>query len=149
MLGSGSRQWVMAAERLEVVADFVELCSYCGAACTGTILVWFRDGDVRVAFETDSGSLSVPLGELVDAAIEQSEYNALPIFVQDWNEGRGWAECGSDGAAVSADDLLQTVDILDKRRAAADVRGGVMLAGLRAFVAKAACDGHEVWVAET
>lgn len=80
---------MVAAEGVEIVAYFVELCSYCGGACAGTIVVWFRDGGVRVAFETDRGSLSEPLRELVDVAIEPSEYDVLPIFVQEWNEGRG------------------------------------------------------------
>ena len=34
----------MAAERLVVVADFVEPCHVCGAACGGTVLVSYRDG---------------------------------------------------------------------------------------------------------
>lgn len=34
----------MATERLEVVADFVELCSYCGAPGSGTVLVTYSDG---------------------------------------------------------------------------------------------------------
>ena len=139
----------MAAERVEVVADFVEPCSYCGAACTGTVLVSYCAGGRRVAFETDRGSLSEPLRELVGAAIERGEYNALPSFVREWNEARGWAEFASDGAAVAADDLLRAVDALDQRGTAADLRGGEMLAGLRAFVSQAAREGREVWVAET
>jgi hypothetical protein len=139
----------MAWEPLVVVADFVEPCSYCGAPCTGTVLISYCDGSRRVAFETDRGSLSEPLRELVGAAGEQSEYDALPAFVREWNEARGWAEFASDGAAVAADDLLRAVDALDQRRPAADVRGGEVLAGLRAFVAQAAREGREVWVAET
>ncbi len=139
----------MAAERVVVVADFVEPCGHCGAACNGTVLVSCRDGGRRVAFETDSGSLTVPLEALVKAAIERDEYAALPSFVREWNEGRGWAEFAADGAAVAADDLLLTVEALDQQRPAADVRGGEMLAGLRAFVGRAARDGREVWVAET
>ena len=139
----------MASERLEVVADFVEPCSYCGAPCTGTVLVSYSDGGRRVAFETDRGSLSEPLRELVGAAIGQGEYDALPAFAREWNEARGWAEFASDGAAVAVDDLLLAVDALDQLRSAADIRGGEMLAGLRAFVARAAREGREVWVAET
>lgn len=132
----------MASERVEVVVDFVEPCSYCGAACTGTVLVSYREGDRRVAFETDRSSLSEPLGELVGAAVEQAEYDALPAFAREWNEARGWAEFASDGAAVAADDLIRAVDALDQRRPAADVRGGLMLAGLRAFVVQAAREGQ-------
>jgi hypothetical protein len=139
----------MASERLEVVADFVEPCSYCGVPCTGTVLVSYRDGTRRVAFETDRGSLSEPLRELVGAAIEQGEYDALPAFAREWNEARGWNEFASDGGAVVADDLLRAVDALDRLRPAADVRGGEVLAGLRAFVAGAAREGREVWVVET
>ncbi len=139
----------MAAERVEVVANFVEPCGYCGAACTGTVLVSYLDGGRRVAFETDRGSLSEPLRALVGAAIERGEYDALPSFVREWNEARGWAEFASDGAAVAADDLLRTVDALGQLRPTADVLGGEMLAGLRTFAAKAARDGRELWVAET
>lgn len=136
----------MAAERFEVVADFVELCSYCGAPCSGTVLVSYSDGGRRVAFQVDRPGLTLPIEELVGAAIEQDEYGALPAFVRDWNEGRGWAEFASDGAAVAADDLLRAVDALDRQRPAEDVRGGEMLAGLRAFVSRAAGEGREVWV---
>jgi hypothetical protein len=136
-------------EHVEVVADFVEPCSYCGAACTGTVLVSYRDGGRRVAFETDRGSLSELLRELVGGAVDQDEYDALPAFVREWNEGRGWAEFASDGAAVAADDLLRAVDALDQRRPTADVRGGKLLAGLRAFVTQAVIAGRELWVAET
>jgi len=135
----------MPAEQVEVVADFVEPCSYCGAACTGTVLVSYRDGGRRVAFETDRGSLSEPLRELVGEAIQRGEYDALPDFVREWNEARGWAKFASDGAAVAVVDLLRAVDALDQRRPATDVRGDEVLAGLRAFVAQA---GSEVWVAE-
>ena len=139
----------MAGERLEVIANFVEPCGYCGAACTGTILVWYADGDRRVAFETDRWSLTEPLDQLVGAALARGEYDALPSFAREWNEARGWAEFAADGAPVAADDLLRAVDALDRRRLAADDRGGAMLAGLRAFVSRAASEGREVWVAET
>jgi hypothetical protein len=139
----------MAGERWEIIADFVEPCSYCGAPCTGTVRVWYIDQGRRVAFETDRGSLSEPLRELVGAAIERGEYDALPSFAREWNEARGWAEFASDGAPVAADDMLRAVDALDRRRPAEDVRGGAMLAGLRAFVSQAAGEGREVWVAET
>src|SRR6516165_4865136 len=105
----------MAVERVEVVANFVEPCSYCGVACTGTVLVSYSDGGRRVAFETDRGSLSEPLRELVGAAIERGEYDALPAFVREWNEARGWPEFASDGAAVAADDLLRAVDALEQQ----------------------------------
>jgi hypothetical protein len=149
MFGEGGRGREMVAERVEVIANFVEPCSYCGAACTGTVLVSYSDGGRRVAFETDRGSLSEPLRELVGTAIERGEYAALPAFVREWNEARGWAEFSSDGAAVAADDLLRAVDALDQQRPAADARGGNMLAALRAFVAEATREGREVWVTET
>jgi hypothetical protein len=139
----------MFTERLDVVADFVELCGYCGTACTGTVLVWYSDGARRVAFETDSGSLSVPLEQLVGAAIGRLEYDTLPSFVREWNEGRGWAELADDGAAVEAGDLLRAVDALDHQRATANLRGGEMLAGLRAFVTQATRECRKIWVALT
>lgn len=139
----------MAAEPVDVVANFVEPCSYCGAACTGTVLASYHDGNRRVAFETDRGRLSEPLRELVGEAIERDEYDALPSFVREWNEARGWAEFASDGGPVAADDLLRAVAALDQRRPAADVRGGEMLAGLRAFVSRAVREGRELWVVET
>jgi hypothetical protein len=139
----------MTSGRLEVFANFVEPCSYCGAACTGTILFSYRDGRRRLGFETDRGSLSEPLRELVGTAIDRGDYGILPAFAREWNEARGWADFASDGAAVDIDELLWTVDALDRLRPAADVRGGEMLARLRAFVLEAARDGREMWVEET
>ena len=139
----------MAEERLEVVADFVELCSYCGAPCTGTILVSYRDGERRVAFETDSPSLTLPIEELVREAIGRDEYDALPSFAREWNEGRGWAEFASNGAAVDTADVLRALGALDARRPPGDTHTGAMLAGLREFVAQAVRGGREVWFAQT
>lgn len=139
----------MASERLEVVADFVEPCRHCGAACSGTVLVSYRDGGRRVAFETDRPGLTLPIEELVGEAIGRGEYDALPSLTREWNESRGWAEFGSGGAAVAAEDLLRAVDALDARRPAGDAHAAAMLAGLRAFVAQAARDGREVRVAVT
>lgn len=138
----------MAGAQWEVIADFVEPCSYCGAPCTGTVRVWYTDGGRRVAFETGRGSLSDPLRQLVGAAADRGEYDALPAFVREWNEARGWAEFASDGAAIAANDLLRAVDALDRQRPAEDVHGGAMLAALRGFVSRAAIEGREVWVTE-
>lgn len=139
----------MAAERVEVVADFVEPCSYCGAPCSGTVLLSYTDGCRRVAFEVDRPSLTLPIESLVGAAIARGEYGALPSFAREWNESRGWAEFASDGAAVAADDLLRTVDALCAGRLAWDAHGEAMLAGLRAFVSRAASEGRELWVMQT
>lgn len=98
-----------------------------------------------MAFETDRSRLSEPLRDLVGTAVERGEYDALPAFVREWNE----AEFASDGAAVAADDLLRTVNALDARRPREDERGGEMLAGLRAFVSRAAAATREIWAAET
>jgi hypothetical protein len=139
----------MASERLEVVADFVEPCSYCGAACTGTVLVSYRDDGRRVAFEVDRPSLTLPIEDLVGTAIARGEYDTLPSFAREWNESRGWAEFASGGAAVAADDLLRTINALAAGGLAWDAHGEAMLAGLRAFVSQAAREGRELWVAET
>ncbi len=139
----------MASERLEVVVDFVEPCSYCGASCSGTILVSYSDGSRRLAFEVDRPSLTLPIEELVGAAIERGDYDALPSFAKEWNESRGWAEFASDGAAVVAEDLLRAVSALDARRSPRDIHAGAMLAGLWAFVERAAREGREVLVART
>jgi hypothetical protein len=139
----------MDADRWDVVADFVQPCSFCGAACTGTIGVWYADAERRVAFETDRSSLSEPLGQLVGAAIARDEYAPLPVFVQEWNETRGWAEFASDGVAVAADDLLRAVGDLERQCPAEDEHTAQMLARLRAFVSRVANEGRELWVAET
>jgi hypothetical protein len=138
----------MVAEQWKVVADFVELCSYCGSPCSGTTRVGYADGNQWVAFETDRGSLSGPLGRFVGSAIERGEYDPLPTFAREWNEARGWAEFASNGAAIAVDDLLLAVEALDGQRLAEDVCAGKMLAGLRTFVIRAAGVGREVWVAE-
>jgi hypothetical protein len=139
----------MAAELMTVVADFVEPCSYCGAACSGTVLISYIDAGRRVAFEVDRPSLTLPIEDLVGAAIDRGEYDALPSFAREWNESCGWAKFASDGAAVAADDLLRTVDALCAGRMAWDAHGEAMLAGLRAFVSLAANEGREVWAAES
>ena len=135
----------MTVERLEVVANFVELCSYCGAACSGVFRIWYSDGSRRLAFETGRGSLSEPLGRLVGTAIERGEYGALPEFVREWNDARGWAEFDSEGAAVAAEDLLETLTALSGQRVADDVRTGEILAGLHGFVNKAMSEARELW----
>lgn len=154
----GTEQWTVTRDgvtrsysaEVDVVADFVEPCGYCGVPCTGTVRVWYVDGGRRVAFETDRSSLSEPLRQLVGVAIDRDEYAALPAFVRDWNEGTGWAATElDDGAAVAADDLLRAVAALDGQRPADDVRLGQLLSGLRALVVEAAREGREVWVAET
>lgn len=137
------------SERWEIVADFVELCGYCGVPCTGTVRVWYEDQGRRVAFETDTGSLLEPLRELVVAASDRDEYDSLPSFAQQWNEARGWAEFASDGAPVAANDLLRAVDALDRQLPAKDDLAGAMLYGLRAFVSQAAGEGREVWATIT
>lgn len=139
----------MAEEGWEIIADFVAPCPYCGVPCSGTFRVWYSDGDRRRAFEMERGSLLVALEQLVGAAIERSEYDSLPAFVQEWNEARGWAEFASDGALVAADDLLRTVDLLDQQRSGTDVRGAKILDGLRTFVTQANQEGREVWATET
>lgn len=153
----GTERWTVTrngvtlsySAEVDVVADFVQPCSYCGIPCTGTVRVWYADGDRRVAFETDAGSLSEPLKQLVGVAIERDEYAALPVFVRDWNEGTGWAAFElDDGATVAADDLLRAVAALDEQRPADDVRLGHLLSSLRALVVDAALEGREVWVAE-
>ena len=102
-----------------------------------------------MAFETDRPGLTLPIEELVAAAVGRGEYDALPPFARAWNEGRRWAAFASDGAAVAADDLLRAVDALDARRPAGDAHAAAMLAGLRAFVTRAGSEGREVWVAVT
>ena len=76
---------------VDLVADFVVPCSYCGVPCTGTFRAWYLDGDRWVTFETDRGSLSELLEPLVKLAIEKDEYDSLPSFVRAWNECSGWA----------------------------------------------------------
>lgn len=136
------------ARHFYVVADFVQPCSYCGVPCTGTVLIWYDEGDARAVFETDTGSLLLLLDDLIGIAIDRGEYESLPSFAREWNECRGWKEAGAGGAAIGIEDLFRTLDALDARRSPADERGGKVLAGLRAFVERAASAGGDLWAVE-
>lgn len=129
-------------EEWRVVIDCVELCSYCGAACTGTFLIWYVEDGARLAFETDQDSLEEPMREWVGAAIESGEYDQLPSFVREWNESRGWSEFKSEGGLVEREDLRRVILGLARRIKPGDDWTPRVLAGLRRLIEEA--DGREI-----
>lgn len=130
------------SENWNVVIDCVELCSYCGAACSGTFLIWYVEDGSRLAFETDQNSLEEPMREWVGSALESDEYAQLPSFVREWNEGRGWADFMGDGGVVERDDLLNLILGLGGRIKPGDDWTPRVLQGLRELIEQA--DGREI-----
>jgi hypothetical protein len=88
--------------------DFTVPCGHCGATCTGTYLLWYlRDGK-RISLETNT--LDCIMLHIVNANL-YDDYEALPIFFQQWNECVGW--CEVNGAIVDREDLLRAVSLME------------------------------------
>lgn len=133
---------------VEIVADFIEPCSYCGVPCSGTTRIWYVEGHTRKTFETDRGALSDLMDDLVREAIEKDAYEALPAFVRCANEATGWATfLLEDGAVVSADDLLLAVNAMEANNS--DDRITRMLSAIRKLVGIAVAGGHVLWAGST
>ncbi len=133
---------------VEIVADFVEPCSYCGVPCSGTTRIWYVASHTRKTFETDHGTLSGLMDALVREAIENDAYESLPAFVRCANEATGWATfLLEDGAVVSADDLLLAVNAMEANNS--DSRITSMLSAIRELVSAAIAGGHVLWAGST
>ena len=133
---------------LEIIAYFVQPCPDCGAACGGTVRIWYLHGQRKLAFETDRASLRRCLEAVVDEAFAQGGYDALPAWIRHWNEGSDWAALASPATQVDPRDLLDSVAWM-QRHATSDEHASRMLAALAEFVEAALHTGREIWTCET
>lgn len=135
---------------IEIVADFVEPCSHCGIACTGTFRLWYVEGGKRMTFEVDRPTLWEILEATIGAAFEQGRYESLPAFIRDWNECTGWQAQGLDEATpADTADMLAAVEALNAHDPRRDARLTSMLAALHDFVVRGAREHRELWLGET
>jgi hypothetical protein len=137
---------------VEVIANFVELCSYCGNPCTGTYRIWYIEGNKRMTFEVDQPSFSELLDLIVGSAIDREEYQSLPQFVREWNENTGWASIDlMDGSRISAEDLLRTTDLLGLHYGGSNAIPKILslIQSLRDILLHCLREKREVWVGET
>jgi hypothetical protein len=133
---------------VEIIADFVRPCSYCGIPCTGTFRLWYLDSNRRMTFETDD--LSLLLDSVIDVAIKKEAYDLLPKFVRDYNEGTGWELFDlMDGTMIEGDDMLNTVNLFESTYDGSDDYVVKMIAALSNIVSECVRDGRALYVCNT
>jgi hypothetical protein len=133
---------------IEIIADFVTPCSYCGHPCMGTFRLWYLDSDRRMTFETDD--LSSLLDSVIDVAINEDTYSLLPRFVRDYNECTGWASSDlMDGMEIEGEDTLHTVDLMESNYDGSNDYIVKMIAALKTIVAMCVRDGRAIYVCNT
>ena len=133
---------------VEIIADFVRPCSYCGIPCTGTFRLWYLDGNRRMTFETDD--LSSLLHSVIDVAIKEDTYDLLPTFVRDYNEGTGWESFDlMDGAMIDGDDMLHTISLFESTYDSSDNYVVKMLATLSNIVHECVRDERALYACNT
>jgi hypothetical protein len=133
---------------VEIIADFVRPCSYCGIACTGTFRLWYLDGNRRMTFETDD--LSSLLDLVIDVAIKEDTYDLLPKFVRDYNECTGWELFDLiDGTMIEGDDILNTINLFESTYDGSDDYVVKMIAALSNIVRECVRDGRALYVGKT
>jgi hypothetical protein len=133
---------------VEIIADFVTPCSYCGIPCMGTFRLWYLDGDRRMTFETDN--LSPLLNSVIDVAINEDTYDLLPRFVRDYNECTGWDSSDlMDGMMIKSNDMLHTINLFESTYDGSDDYIVKMLAALRNIVTECVRDGRALYAWNT
>lgn len=99
--------------QVEYLAELVEVCSYCGEACTGTTLFWHDKDGYRLTVELDHPTTQ----DMFDAVWPTDAYEATSLIFRDSNEHKGWMgeEASPHGVAYDAQELRALVDLLRGR----------------------------------
>lgn len=137
----------VADVEIELRADLVELCGWCGHACSGRYRFWVPIGGVFSMVNVDRPTLDELIEEQVQAT-SLPAYPALPAIVREQNEMWGWCDAYAPftGTPFTADDIASLIAGLRATPAAATA--GALLDALDALVAEARAGGAHVWALE-
>lgn len=133
--------------RFDIEYDFTVLCSYCGAPCLGTYLLWYVIDGKQISLETDTGTLDCIIEDIVGESIDRDDYPALPVFFRHWNECIGcWEE--ELGASLDREDLLQAVSAMEaiQDKAIDPEHLAKTLAGIRTLIGVSITVDSQLWM---
>ncbi|GAA4204666.1 hypothetical protein GCM10022289_22980 [Pedobacter jeongneungensis] len=97
--------------RLKIIEKFVEhiaICPICGAEnCGGPEdkFIWAEFEDEKLAIHFGDGKFEEYLSFWHYEGITEDNYKALPNFINEFNEGRGW-----DGDELNPNSVIDAVD---------------------------------------
>lgn len=97
-----------------VIKNTTTPCPACGIpACGKEDILWYEKGDQRMAIIVNGSDLDLAIGEFLNKHVKPIHYGSLPNFIREWNEARGWENCGDyDGYELQIDDFLQSIELL-------------------------------------
>lgn len=98
----------------EVLENLVEPCPQCGIpACGREDFLWYEEEGVRTAILFDGGLFNLVIESFLEQYLKSMSYADLPIFIQEWNEARGWTDCWDyQGYELVTVDFLRALDLL-------------------------------------
>jgi len=97
-----------------VVRNTTKPCPTCGIpACGKEDILWYEDKKERIAIIFDGGYFDMAGEEFFGKNINTIDYDSLPIFMQEWNEARGWTDCWDyNGYELEINDFLKSMELL-------------------------------------
>lgn len=141
----GGAEFQSLTADVHYLAELVELCGHCGAACTGTALFWYVDGDRWIMVEVDRPTVD----ELFEALWPVAAYEAMPAIFRHHNEGEGWTSVDAtpQGTCYDPADLMAVVGRV-REAGTWEGREEVVLAALQDLADRAERCGQPVRLAE-
>ncbi len=75
-----------------VFKRLTEPCHQCGVeACGKEDILWYETAEDKVSLVYDGSTIDIVVESFLSYTdIEKSE---LPVFISDWNMGKGWSDC--------------------------------------------------------
>lgn len=97
-----------------VIQNTTTPCPQCGVpACGRTDILWYEEVQQRKALFFDGGHFDLALETLFKEALSTTPYEALPHFLQAWQEDKDWADCWDyEGYPLVIDDFLMALKLL-------------------------------------
>lgn len=97
-----------------VVKNTTEPCPQCGVpACGQEDILWYEYDSRKIAIIFDGGYFNLAGEEFFTENIKTIDYSALPNFMKEWNESRGWEVCWDyKGYDLQIDDFLESMKLL-------------------------------------
>lgn len=100
----------------KVYKNTTEPCPQCGVpACGREDILWSESNGQRLSLIFDGGYFDMARDEYFEKEVNETNYRALPKFMKEWNELRGWNECWEfDGYELDIEDFILSVESLRK-----------------------------------
>jgi len=99
-----------------VIKNITTPCSQCGVpACGKEDILWYEHEQQRIAIIFDGGYFDLAGQVFLSEYLKTMDYLALPNFMKQWNESKGWEACWDyEGYPLDIDDFIKSIELLER-----------------------------------